>query len=68
MTAVPLHSLQGHAEHEHGDRRHQGSTILTAGTSGGRYDITALIGDGGMGQVWQVTNTTLGRNVTIALA
>ena len=28
---------------------------LTAGTCLGHYDVTSLIGEGGMGQVWQAT-------------
>ena len=32
---------------------------LTAGTRLGHYDVTALLGAGGMGQVWQATNTKL---------
>ncbi len=33
------------------------------GTRVGHYDVTALIGEGGMGQVWQATDTQLNRQV-----
>ena len=29
----------------------------------GHYDVTALIGEGGMGQVYQATDTTLNRQI-----
>ena len=40
---------------------------LTPGTRLGHYDVTALIGEGGMGQVWQATDTQLGRQLGAAL-
>jgi len=38
---------------------------LTPGTRLGVYDIAAPIGEGGMGQVYRATDTTLGRQVAI---
>ncbi len=39
---------------------------LKAGTRLGHYDVTALLGEGGMGQVWQATDTQLNRQVTVS--
>ncbi len=36
---------------------------LTIGSHLGHYDVTALIGEGGMGQVYQATDMTLSRQV-----
>ncbi len=41
---------------------------LTVGTRLGHYDVTALIGEGGMGQVYHATDTTLSRQVALKTA
>src|SRR6185436_18778547 len=40
---------------------------LSPGTRVGVYEVTALIGEGGMGQVYRATDTTLKREVAIKI-
>ena len=43
------------------------SLALTPGTRLGAFEVTALVGVGGMGQVYRATDTTLGRQVAIKI-
>ena len=40
---------------------------LEVGSRLGHYDVTALIGEGGMGQMYQATDTKLNRQVALKI-
>ena len=40
---------------------------LTVGTRLGHYDVTALLGAGGMGEVWQAHDTQLNRQLALKI-
>ena len=61
------HSVQplGHPQVEWA--RPPSAMALTVGDRLGHYDVTALIGEGGMGQDYQATDTQLGRDVALRI-
>ena len=40
---------------------------LKVGSQVGHYDVTALIGEGGMGEVYKATDTKLNRHVALKI-
>ena len=40
---------------------------LSVGSTIAHYEVTALIGEGGIGQVWQATDTQLDRQVALKI-
>ena len=40
---------------------------LAPGTSLGHYNVSALIGEGGMGRIWQATDIQLNRQVALKI-
>ncbi len=46
-------------------RNHRQPMALEIGSRLGHYEVTALIGEGGMGQVYRATDTKLDRDVAL---